>query len=74
MGDEPRKERGVTIKYTLTFTFKTRVDYRERTYKDTRVSVFADNAKEAVSKAQKLLWDGIYDVETTAISAEEVYE
>lgn len=60
------------IKYTIQFSFNIRVDYKLRVYKDVSVIVYADDAKAAVAKAQKMLWGDIYDVIVTSISAEEI--
>ena len=60
------------LRYTITFNFHVRVDYRERTFSGVHVTVFAENAKNAVTKAQGLLWESAYEVEVTNICAEEV--
>ena len=59
------------IKYTITLDFIIRIDYQSKQFRGVKVTVYADGAKQAVGKAQRLLWDGAYDVEVTNISAEE---
>lgn len=72
MNKDLQDETPCLFKFTLKFAFKIRIDYRERAYKETHVTVFASDAKNAVEKAQKLLWKGAYEMEVLAINIEEI--